>query len=99
MYKHRDGNSKNQNEMLEIKTTCWAQSDVNRNLPSWKANRKKILKRASKNCGIFSKGVTYTYLEYQREKKENWTEEISALIMPKNVPNLMTDTELKIQVA
>ena len=47
----------------------------------------------SKNCRTIEKGITYAYLEYMIKK----IEKIIKVIIAKNFPKLMRDTEPQIQ--
>lgn len=49
--------------------------------------------RTSNNCGIISKDITYTWLEYEKEKKEGMKQKIFKIIMVKIFPTLTTDPD------
>lgn len=50
----------------------------------------------SKNYGTVLKGVTYTSLEYQKDKRKK-EQEIFEVMIAENFPKLMTDTRPLIQ--
>lgn len=53
-----------------------------------KTKTKTVTKRISKNCGINPNYICL--LEYQKEKRETWVEEIFKEIIVDNFPKLMT---------
>lgn len=61
--------------------------------------REKRLKewnRISKNYGTILKGITYTLLEQQKDKRQR-AEEMFEVMIAENFPKLMTDTRPLIQ--